>query len=424
MRSRYQAAPDPTALGASLDTEVNRSTPGTHLANLRAALDSGTDLVVVGAPPEQAYNLFPHQRRTDGTEDITMQKWFDQIVIDEASQMDVAHMILPLCGLAAGGTVILAGDPLQLPPIQPAEAPAGLQHLVGSAYQFFRQIHEVPESPLGINYRSNETIVAFARTSGYQQTLQSFSPNLRIDLLAALPVTQPANWPAVLHWCPEWAALLDPDQPAVCFVYDDGRSSQRNEFEAEAVAAMLWLLQGQVADQLRDENHPGTGAPILRSTTAYSPQDFWQKAVGVVTPHRAQQALIVNRLHQVFAPTAPLAEAIRGAVDTVERFQGQQGDVIIASFALGDMDQIGEEEEFLMSLNRFNVMASRARAKFIVLVSRQVVDHLASEVEIIHQSRLLKVFAENFCNQGRAATLGYLLGGGAQAVPGEIRWHA
>jgi DNA replication ATP-dependent helicase Dna2 len=98
--------------------------------------------------------------------------------------------------------------------------------------------------------------------------------------------------------------------------------------------------------------------------------------------------------------------------------------VIVASFALGDMDQIGEEEEFLMSLNRFNVMASRARAKLIVLVSRQVVDHLASEVEVLHQSRLLKVFVESFCNQGRPATLGYLFAGATQAVPGEIRWHA
>jgi len=33
--------------------------------------------------------------------------------------------------------------------------------------------------------------------------------------------------------------------------------------------------------------------------------------------------------------------------------------VIIASFALGDPDAIQDEDEFLMSLNRFNVMASR-----------------------------------------------------------------
>jgi DNA replication ATP-dependent helicase Dna2 len=418
IRSRYQLAPAPGAFGASFDTEVNHSNPSQNLVNLQNALDNGTSLVVIGGTPEQVFNLLPRNRQ-----DVTMQEWFDLLVIDEASQMDVAHMILPLCGLSSSGAVILAGDPLQLPPIQPAEAPAGLEHMVGSAYQFYRRVHQVPESPLGINYRSNETIVAFARMSGYQQTLQSFSPQLRIDLLAPLPVTQPANWPPFLHWCPEWSAMLDPDQPAVCFVYDDGRSSQRNEFEAEAVAAMLWLLHGRMSDQLRDENDAGTGAMRPPSTTAYSPQDFWQKAVGVVTPHRAQQALIVSRLQQVFNAAGPMADAIRDAVDTVERFQGQQRDVIVASFALGDMDQIGEEEEFLMSLNRFNVMASRARAKLIVLVSRQVVDHLASEVETLHQSRLLKVFVENFCNQGRAATLGYLAGT-AQAVPGELRWHA
>jgi hypothetical protein len=285
-------------------------------------------------------------------------------------------------------------------------------------------MHQVPESPLGVNYRSNETIVAFARASGYQQSLQSYSPNLRLDLLSPLPVTQPADWPASLHWSADWAAMLDPAQPAVCFVYDDGRSSQRNEFEAEAVAALLWLLQGRVADQLQGENHPGTGAPIPPSTTPYTAADFWVKAVGVVTPHRAQQALVVSRLQQAFGATGPLAESIRNAVDTVERFQGQQRDVIVASFALGDADQIGEEEEFLMSLNRFNVMASRARTKLIVLVSRQVVDHLASEVDVLHQSRLLKVFVEQFCNHGRPATLGHQLGTTTRTVSGELRWHA
>ena len=98
--------------------------------------------------------------------------------------MDVAHAILPLCGVAVGGSVVLAGDPLRLPPIHQAEAPAGLENLVGSVYSFFRQMHQVHESPLGINYRSNETIVAFARQSGYLGTLTSHSPNLRVDLLS------------------------------------------------------------------------------------------------------------------------------------------------------------------------------------------------------------------------------------------------
>jgi DNA replication ATP-dependent helicase Dna2 len=128
-------------------------------------------------------------------------------------------------------------------------------------------------------------------------------------------------------------------------------------------------------------------------------------------------------LQQAFNASGALADSIRGAVDTVERFQGQQRDVIIALFALGDPDQIAEEEEFLMSLNRFNVMAWRARAKLVVLVSREVVDHLASEIDVLRESRLLKVFVESFCDQSQQLTLNYLLQGQVQPVTGLLRWR-
>jgi len=77
----------------------------------------------------------------------------------------------------------------------------------------------------------------------------------------------------------------------------------------------------------------------------------------------------------------------------------------------------------LMSLNRFNVMASRARAKLIVLVSREVVDHLASEIDVLRESRLLKVFVESFCDQSQQLTLHYLLQSHVQPVTGLLRWR-
>tara|TARA_R110002073_G_scaffold8761_8_gene46912 strand:- start:4280 stop:4672 length:393 start_codon:yes stop_codon:yes gene_type:complete len=130
-------------------------------------------------------------------------------------------------------------------------------------------------------------------------------------------------------------------------------------------------------------------------------------------------------LIDVFQATGAMGDSIRDAVDTVERFQGQQRDIMIVSFALGDPDQIADEEEFLMSLNRFNVMASRARAKLIVLVSRQVVDHLANEVTVMRQSRLLKAFVEMFCNQSRPMILAHHDENGALTqVPGTFRWRA
>jgi DNA replication ATP-dependent helicase Dna2 len=60
-----------------------------------------------------------------------------------------------------------------------------------------------------------------------------------------------------------------------------------------------------------------------------------------------------------------------------------------------------------MSLNRYNIMASRARAKLIVLVSREVLDHLANDITILRKSRLLKLFTEAFCNQSRHTILSY-----------------
>lgn len=416
VRSQYEAPP--TGIASAVDVELNRYNPTPLVQQIRDDLANASDLLVVGAPPQQVHNLLMADNGSAQAE------WFDLIIIDEASQMDVASAVLPLCGVATGGSVILAGDPMQLPPIQPAEAPVGLEHLVGPVYSFFHEAHQVPFSALGINYRSNDTIVEFARQSGYEPSLAAHSPQLRVDLLSPLPVAQPPDWPTSLHWTAEWSAIVDPSRPATCFVYDDGRSSQRNAFEADAVAALVWLLNGRVANQLCNENHAAAGTPIPRSAIPYTPTEFWEKAVGVVTPHRAQQGLIVSRLQQAFNATGAVADAIRDAVDTVERFQGQQRDVMIASFALGDPDQIAEEDEFLMSLNRFNVMASRARAKLIVLVSREVVDHLAGEIDVLRESRLLKVFVELFCNQSRVVTLGNLVQGQLSQVSGLLRWRA
>ncbi|MFO1432994.1 MAG: AAA domain-containing protein [Candidatus Competibacteraceae bacterium] len=124
VRSRYQPAPG--NIGHAIDVEINRWNPSEAMQNLRHCLQSATNRVVVGAPPEQVYNLLTCNN------DSPQAPWFDLIVIDEASQMDVAHAVLPLCSVADGGTVILTGDPLQLPPIHHAEAPKNRENMVGS----------------------------------------------------------------------------------------------------------------------------------------------------------------------------------------------------------------------------------------------------------------------------------------------------
>ncbi|ABG04749.1 Superfamily I DNA and RNA helicases and helicase subunits-like protein [Rubrobacter xylanophilus DSM 9941] len=411
-RVRSHTRPRDTGVPEEIDTGLDRSRPTERLVGLSERLEARRGITVVGATPNQVHNLLKVSCGEARGE------LFDLILIDEASQMDVALSILALCSLAKGGSVVLAGDPKQLPPIRQADPPLGLEAMVGSVYAFCADCHGVEPVMLDVNYRSNATLVGFSLEAGYEPTLRSHSPDLRLNLLEPLPKERPEGWPASLCWTPEWAALLDSDHPAACFVYPEGRSSQWNRFEADTVAALITLLYGRAAG-LSGERDPATGRPLPVRGRPYSPEEFWKRAVGVVTPHRAQQGLIVSRLRKVFPEVEP--ELIRGAVDTVERFQGQERDVILASYALGDPDAIADEDEFLMSENRFNVMASRPRAKLVVFVSREVVDHLPEDLDVLRGSRLLKVFVDSFCREERPAVLGFLEGGARRTVPGTLR---
>lgn len=398
---------------------LNRASPSQAILQLRRQLEDPTGIVIVGCTPQQLHNLAiaPRSNSQAGVRDA-IKSWFDMILLDEASQMDVATSTLVFSKRAADGACVLTGDDLQLPPIHQAEPPEGLEDVVGSVYLFFRRYHETEPQSLDVNYRSNRTITEFTRMAGYSEALHSYSPDLRLDFLEAIETERPNFWPETLYWTPMWGELLDPRYPTTSFVYHDVLSSQVNEFEAGVVAALIWLLQGRLANQLLNEQLPD-GTTCSASEHIYETEQFWGKAVGVVTPHRAQMAKVVSCLRRIF-PDDPF-EQIYGAVDTVERYQGQQRDVIIASFGIGDPDLIQAEDEFLYNLNRFNVLTSRARAKVIVLLTQSLLQHLSNDIRILEESRLLKRYAESYCRNPQRIQLGYIKDGQVELKNGVLR---
>lgn len=404
IQSKWQ--PQQSAQGAQdtgvLNLILNRAKPTSDIKKLRKRLDKATEILIVGCLPQQIHNLAV--AKATPTPQDTIRTWFDLVIIDEATQMDVATSTLIFTKLAANGSCVLAGDDLQLPPIQPAEPPTDLEDVVGSIYNYFRRTQNITPHSLDVNYRSNRTLVEFTKTAGYSSKLTSFSPDLKLNLLP-IPSQKPAEWPNELYWSTEWSKFLDPNHPVVCFVYEDTISSQINDFEADAVSSLVWLLNGRLADRLLNMREPNGSIPNP-SKNMYTSSSFWHKALGVVTPHRAQMSRIVYRLQQIFPTDSK--EEIRGAVDTVERFQGQERDVIIGSFGLGDPDIISAEDEFLYNLNRFNVLASRACAKLIVFVTRSLLDHLSNDVDVLRESHLLKHFAESYCIDPRPIQLGFV----------------
>ena len=318
---------------------------------------------------------------------------FDIVLIDEASQLDVAHAVVAFSKVAANARVVVVGDDKQMSPIHPLEAPAGLEHLLGSVYDFFRHYrrHEGPEfaiEPVMLNrsFRSNREIVAFVREAGYGDDLEAADANagLRLSTVRDIETALPADWPEQLPFSAHFARILASEDPLAAVVHNDRFSSQRNDGEADLAAGLvLALFRAGLCDL-----DAGDGQP-------YSPEDFFRKGVGIVTPHRAQQAAVYDRLAAVLPPDID-RNLVFDSIDTVERFQGQEKAVMIASFGLGDADQIAAEEQFMYSLNRFNVTASRAQAKFIALISRPLVDYLPRDRRALEESRLLKHFVDGF----------------------------
>lgn len=375
--------------------ELHRTNPSAAAVRLVKQLGHPNAIIVVGAPSQQLHNL-AIAGVTSTAASHTQKPWFDLTVIDEASQMDVGTSALVLSKRAPSGGCVFAGDDLQLPPIHAAEPPLGLENSVGSVYNFLRHERGATPSALNVSFRSNDTLIEFTREAGYDPTLRAHSGALSLSL-GVIPVQRPPAWPVNLPWSEQYAEILAPAHPAVCLLHDDVMSAQSNEFEAGHVAAMATLLRTHLHDGLLGEIDAfGNPIPYL-PPTEYRADRFWSHGLGIVVPHRAQMSLVASGLITAFPRDS--ADAIRSAVDTVERFQGQERDVIIASFGLGDPDVITAEEEFLYSLRRFNVMASRARAKLIVMVSRSVIEHLSDNSEVLAESLLLKRFAEQFCTR-------------------------
>lgn len=315
---------------------------------------------------------------------------FDVVIVDESSQIQVTTAISPLATLKDNARLIIAGDHLQMPPIMALEPPKGSEYLVGSIQKYLLDrpfSGNINPCPLEENYRSAEDIVAYARTIGYRSTLQASNPATALHLLAGILAPE-SGFPVCMPWSPLWPQIIDVDKKVLTLLHDDDLSSQCNSFEAKIVAALTWCLRQAVSVELDGRGNVTHMPP--------TPDQFWSRCIGIVTPHRAQRALVVRELRSAFP--SDQADLIDSAVDTVEKFQGGQRHTIIVTFGVGDADVIMGEEAFLMQLERTNVAISRAMAKCLVIMPMTLAGHVPHDKKALETAYAIKDYVDEFCN--------------------------
>lgn len=250
---------------------------------------------------------------------------FDTIIIDEAGQMTTA---LAVMAMLWARKYVFFGDQQQLGPVVVSRSrrdarDCGIFHTL--------KLQELEGSMLDVTYRLNDTLARWPSENFYNGDLVSAGSAAKRRLAwnnSAAPTETSLK------------EALVPESP---FVWIDTPADDSTTVNHAEVVLATELLQGLVGGGVRHAE------------------------IAVVTPYRRQAREIRNRLDQMH-PSRQWRECI---MDTVERMQGQEREVIILSLCAANVDFVARPQqfEFLFDPRRLNVSATRARTKLIILGS-------------------------------------------------------
>jgi uncharacterized protein len=264
--------------------------------------------------------------------DPDLDQALDYLFVDEAGQVALANLVA--MGTSAKN-IILLGDQMQLQqPIQ------GIHpgHSGESALDYLLQGEATISDDRGVflplTWRMHEDICRFISEAVYDERLRPAAGTERQRLVLG-PQAHPALGQTGIRFLP----------------VDHEGCSQRSEQEAELVREIY-------TDLLKQFYMDDKGRHRLEA-----------KDILVVTPYNMQVNLLKQRLPD-------------GArVGTVDKFQGQEAQVVIVSMATSSGEDLPRYMEFLYSKNRLNVALSRARCLAILVANPRLLTINCNTVE-------------------------------------------
>jgi DNA replication ATP-dependent helicase Dna2 len=250
---------------------------------------------------------------------------FDTVIMDEAGQITLP---LAVMAMLAGKTYIIIGDHKQLPPVIVSRPSDELSDI-----SIFNRLHGRGfDETLNVTYRMNQELTTWPSEQFYFGDLTSH------EKVAKRRIQYPGQ-------AKNFDEILSPNDPVVFVETFPGEDRTSSHEEA--------ILIRDLIDELITE------------------RQLSQQDIAVVVPFRRQARLIRRNLRQRSHLHSLTAELV---IDTVERMQGQEREIIIVGLTASDPLYIRNREDFLFQPNRLNVAGTRAKSKLIIIGSRSLLD--------------------------------------------------
>ncbi|MBF0584152.1 MAG: TM0106 family RecB-like putative nuclease [Magnetococcales bacterium] len=258
---------------------------------------------------------------------------FDYLFIDEAGQVSLANLVA--IGLSAKN-IVLVGDQMQLgQPIQGVHPGMSGMSILEYLLEGESTIPADQGIFLGTTWRMHENVCRFISNAVYDGRLHP----------------EPGTWNQSLILSNAAHPELRPNGIRFIEAQHEG-CSQKSEVEGEIIRDLIASLV----------------------TQNYSDRNGKKLAMGlnnilVVTPYNVQ----VNHLRDILPSGTQ--------VGTVDKFQGQEAEVVIISMATSSADDLPRNIEFLYSKNRLNVAISRARTLALIVANPNLLEVPCQTVE-------------------------------------------
>ncbi|MEO1149924.1 MAG: AAA domain-containing protein [Pseudomonadota bacterium] len=279
------------------------------------------------------------------------------LIVDEASMMVFPHFLALATVVREDAEIMLAGDNRQLAPIVAHDwenedrPPSQLYQPFRSAYDAVRRIiieSEIPETQARLS-QLTFTLRLPPLIRNLISRIYRDLDNIELEGNEALDVPDTAD----VDELEDWNLLWQSPHSLLLVTHNERNSRQSNAIECDIIEGMI------------DGN-----------------QALAPNSIAIITPHRAQRAMLRERL-QRFAHAVTI-------IDTVERLQGGERPIIIVSATASDPNAISNAANFILNLNRANVAFSRAQERLIVVCASTLIDHIPSELEDYENSLLWK----------------------------------